>query len=206
MLRDSAPGPQSSNTIDLVERGINHLNKLVVDVTEFSRERPLELDETDLQELIESGVELVSDRVEDKNTDLVFEYASAPIRGNWDADQLREVFMNLLGNAIDASEPGTPITIATELVSSQGSAADGPSEGGRDRRGLRARVVIADRGDGIPEPTLARIFEPFFTTKRRGTGLGLAISRRIVERHGGKLTAESEVGKGTRFKVELPLE
>jgi signal transduction histidine kinase len=206
MLRDSAPGPESLTTIDLVERGINHLNKLVVDVTEFSRERPLELEETDLQELIESGVELVSDRVEDKDTELVFEYGSSPIRGNWDADQLREVFMNLLGNAIEASEPGTPITIATELVSSQNSGADGPSEGGLDRRGLRARIVIADRGHGIPEETLARIFEPFFTTKRRGTGLGLAISRRIVERHGGKLTAESEVGKGTRFKVELPLQ
>jgi signal transduction histidine kinase len=206
MLRDSAPGLQSLTTIDLVERGINHLNKLVVDVTEFSRERPLELEETDLQELIESGVELVSDRVEDKNTELVFEYASKPIRGNWDADQLREVFMNLLGNAIDASEPGTQITIATELLSSQNSDADGPSEDDLERRGLRARIVIADRGHGIPEQTLARIFEPFFTTKRRGTGLGLAISRRIVERHGGKLTAESEVGKGTRFKVELPLQ
>ena len=69
-----------------------------------------------------------------------------------------------------------------------------------------AVIVISDRGAGIPEKTLARIFEPFFTTKRRGSGLGLAISRRIVERHGGRLSVASEVGKGTSFRVELPLQ
>jgi len=205
MLRDGDPGAQALNTIDLVERGINHLNKLVVDVSEFSRERTLEREEIDLRELIESSVELVADRVEDKQASLEFNYAGEPISGNWDADQLREVFMNLLANAIDASPSGAVVAITTELVGS--NLRNGAVEmlGNSDQRNLRARIVISDSGPGIAPKTLSRIFEPFFTTKRRGTGLGLAISRRIVERHGGKLTAESEVGEGTSFKVELPL-
>jgi len=200
MLRDNSSNPQDLNTISLVERGINHLNKLVVDVSEFSRERPLELGTVDLQELIESSVELVTDRVEDKDTPLEFAYAKESIQGIWDADQLRGVFMNLLANAIDASDPNSPVKISTELV---GGSDDSTST--TSKRASSARVIISDRGPGIPEKTLARIFEPFFTTKRRGSGLGLAISRRIVERHGGTLTAESEVGKGTSFTVELPL-
>ncbi|MDX6613337.1 MAG: two-component system, NtrC family, sensor histidine kinase PilS, partial [Blastocatellia bacterium] len=95
MLRDNSSNPQDLNTISLVERGINHLNKLVVDVSEFSRERPLERGPVDLQELVESSVELVTDRVEDKDTPLEFAYAKESIQGQWDADQLREVFMNL---------------------------------------------------------------------------------------------------------------
>jgi signal transduction histidine kinase len=204
MLRDNSTSPQDLNTIGLVERGINHLNKLVIDVSEFSRERPLEREATDLQELIESGVELVTDRIEDKDTALEFKYAGEPIQGNWDADQLREVFMNLLANAIDASERGGPVTISTEVIARSDTEGPPATAGGSDK--ARVRIVISDRGAGIAEKTLARIFEPFFTTKRRGSGLGLAISRRIVERHGGTLTAESEVGKGTSFKVELPLE
>jgi len=206
MLRDSSSSPQDLNTIGLVERGINHLNKLVIDVSEFSRERPLEREAIDLQELIESSVELVTDRIEDKDTSLEFMYANEPIKGNWDGDQLREVFMNLLANAIDASEPGAPVKVLTELVRPTEAASPPATAGGSDKRRSLARIVITDRGPGIAEKTLARIFEPFFTTKRRGSGLGLAISRRIVERHGGTLTAESEVGKGTSFKVELPLE
>ena len=202
MLRDNAPDPETLNTISLVERGIGHLNKLVVDVTEFSRERPLEIADSDLQELIESSIELVTDRIEEKQTPLELNYSSETIRGKWDADQLREVFVNLLANAIDASSPETPMTVSTALVApAQASSTSTESE----RKAL-ARIVISDRGAGIDAKTRARIFEPFFTTKKRGTGLGLAISRRIVERHGGTITFESEPGKGTRFTIDLPLQ
>lgn len=196
MLRDNAPGPEALNTIDVVERGIHHLNKLVVDVTAFSRERPLDLSPTDLQELMQSSIELVADRVEEKQTPLELHYASEPLRGNWDEDQLRGVFVNLLGNAIDASAPGSAVTVSTKLV---------PAPDTSSRNRSVARIVISDRGAGIDEKTRARIFEPFFTTKKRGTGLGLAISKRIVEQHGGTISVEGETGKGTTFRIDLPL-
>ncbi|MEO8436344.1 MAG: ATP-binding protein [Pyrinomonadaceae bacterium] len=196
MLRDNAPDPEALKTIDVVERGIHHLNKLVVDVTAFSSERQLDLSSTDLQKLMKASIELVADRVEEKQTPIELHYASEPLRGKWDEDQLRAVFVNLLGNAIDASAPGSAVTVSTELVAASETNSRGRSV---------ARIVISDRGAGIDEKTLARIFEPFFTTKKRGTGLGLAISRRIVEQHGGTISVESEMGKGTSFTIDLPL-
>src|SRR5204863_2717313 len=102
MLREHAVSEDATKTISLVERGIDHLNKLVVDVTQFSRRRKLEASEVDLRELIDSSIELVADRVRDKQTPIEKNYAADDIRGRWDPEQLREVFVNLLGNAIDA--------------------------------------------------------------------------------------------------------
>ena len=196
MLRDNAPGPEALSTIDVVERGIHHLNKLVMDVTAFSRERPLDLSPTDLKKLMQASIELVADRVEEKQTPIELHYASAPLRGNWDEDQLRAVFVNLLGNAIDASARESAVTVSTELA---------PAPESNSRSKSVARIVISDHGAGMDQKTRARIFEPFFTTKKRGTGLGLAISRRIVEQHGGTISVESEPGKGTSFTIDLPL-
>ena len=73
------------------------------------------------------------------------------------------------------------------------------------RRDARARIVITDEGSGMDQKTLSRLFEPFFTTKKRGTGLGLSIVRQIIDMHGGTIDVQSTVGKGTTFRIELPL-
>src|SRR5262245_30491008 len=109
MLRQYTSNDEAEKTISLVERGIHHLNKLVVDVTQFSRRRELELAPADLREVIESSIELVADRVREKNTLIEIRFGSPPIYGKWDSEQLREVFVNLLANAIDASDPRSPI-------------------------------------------------------------------------------------------------
>src|SRR5207249_350565 len=132
------------------------------------------------------------------------DYAPAAISGHWDDEQLREVFVNLLANAIESSEPKSPVKISTELVDSD----SGPKsiEAATRARGERARIVIADHGAGMDAKTQARLFEPFFTTKKRGTGLGLSIVRQIVDLHDGSISVTSERGKGTSFMIELPLE
>jgi PAS domain S-box-containing protein len=204
MLREDAVSAEAKKTIGLVERGINHLNKLVVDVTQFSRRRKLEAAEVDLHELIDTSIELVADRVRDKQTPIEKIYANQEIRGTWDAEQLREVFVNLLANAIDASEPKSPVEISTELIDSN----SGPKilEVIAAARVPRARISITDHGAGMDAKTQARLFEPFFTTKKRGTGLGLSIVRQILDLHGGNIVVESKPGKGTTFRIELPLE
>ena len=202
MLRQYTSSDEAEKTISLVERGIHHLNKLVVDVTQFSRRRELELGPADLQELIESSIELVADRVRDKETPIETKFDPTPIEGNWDSEQLREVFVNLLGNAIDASEARSPVEVTAELVKSETS----PRQFDAARNnGERARVVIRDHGSGIDHKAQARLFEPFFTTKKRGTGLGLSIVRQIVDLHGGSIEVESKPGQGTTFRVELPM-
>src|SRR5207302_7337816 len=102
MLREYATADEAERTITLVERGIQHLNKLVVDVTQFSRQRQVERTEVDLHELIDSSIDLVADRIQEKETPVERHYAPEEIYGEWDSEQLREIFVNLLANAIDA--------------------------------------------------------------------------------------------------------
>src|SRR5207249_6166614 len=146
MLREYAVNDDAVRTITLVERGIHHLNKLVVDVTQFSRRRQLERSEVELQELLDSSLELVEDRVREKETPIERNYSQAPIRGSWDHEQLREVMVNLIGNAIDASQPKAPVEISTELLDSGTAAKE------------RARIVITDHGSGMDAKTQARLF------------------------------------------------
>jgi two-component system NtrC family sensor kinase len=103
-----------------------------------------------------------------------------------DSDQLRQVFLNLILNAIDAMPDGGTLTVRTEA---------GPT---------MALVEIADTGVGITPEVRERLFEPFFTTKPSGTGLGLSISAHIVTQHGGQLLVESQEGQGSTFRVVLP--
>lgn len=202
MLRDMTRDREAITTIDLVERGIEHLSKLTLDVTQFSRRRALTLSEVDLSELMNDSLDLVADKLREKRTPVERRFAEEPLRGRWDEDQLRQVFVNLLANAVDASPAESPVTVTA-------GPADVPAgarrNGERGKTVAGARVRIEDRGEGMDEQTRARIFEPFFTKKKKGTGLGLAIARQIVEQHGGHILVESEPGRGTSFTIELPL-
>ena len=197
MLRDGVKDPDALNTIELVERGIRHLNKLVVDVTQYSRQKALERSRVDLHELISVSLDLVSESVREKQTPIEKKFSDDGLVGTWDGHQLRQVFVNLIANAIDASASESPVTISTSAVSSGVAGSDGEKR--------MARVTVTDRGKGMDPTTLNRIWEPFYSTKKRGTGLGLAIVRQIVEQHDGRIAVESEVGKGTRFVVDLPI-
>jgi len=198
MLRDSVTDKEGLNTIELVERGIMHLNKLVVDVAQFSRRKALEQSDVDLHDLIKRSLELVADKIKEKETPIEKRLAEQRLIGHWDPDQLSQVFVNIIANAIDSSPKGAPVVISTEVVHAVAS-------GDGNNRVPRARITIADQGSGMDKATLERVFEPFFSTKKRGTGLGLAIVRQIVEQHEGTISVDSEPGKGTRFVVDLPL-
>jgi PAS domain S-box-containing protein len=203
MLREYATAEEAQRTITLVERGIHHLNKLVVDVTQFSRQRQLERVDVDLHELIDSSLDLVADRIQEKETPIQKQYASSPIHAYWDGEQIREVFVNLIANGIDASELRSPLTITTELVDALKTPALADALPVNNQP--RARVQITDEGAGMDQKIVGHLFEPFFTTKKRGTGLGLSIVRQIIDLHGGSIEVQSERGKGTTFTIELPL-
>ena len=114
-----------------------------------------------------------------------------PLYVNGDLHQLRQAFLNLILNAVDALPPGGLIRISVSKNKKEGY--------------LTAEV--RDNGPGIPEHIQQRIFEPFFTTKGKGkgTGLGLSIVKRIIGDHWGTITAESKEGKGSRFTIRLPV-
>lgn len=196
MLRDNVSDADGLNTIELVERGIKHLNKLVVDVAQFSSRKALQRSHVEIHEVIHQSLELVADKVNESNARVEKEFSEQDLAGNWDPDQLSQVFVNVIANAIDASPKGASVVISTEPVSVAGDDV-------ATRR--YARVTISDQGRGMDKAALDRIFEPFFSTKKRGTGLGLAIVKQIVEQHGGTIDVESSPGTGTRFKIDLPL-
>lgn len=198
MLRDSVNDQDALNTIELVERGIDHLNKLVVDVTQFSRQKALERSPVNLHELLDMSIDLISESVREKRTPVEKEFSEEIQIGNWDGHQLRQVFVNLIANAIEASADESPVRISTAAITLAAG------EGGENEKRY-VRITVADQGKGMDPTTLNRIFEPFYSTKKRGTGLGLAIVRQIVEQHEGRTSVDSEVGKGTRFVVDLPM-
>ncbi|MCX6911070.1 MAG: ATP-binding protein [Verrucomicrobia bacterium] len=103
-----------------------------------------------------------------------------------DHDQMKQVFINLIKNALQAMKPGGTLTVATERAEDC------------------VTVSVSDTGAGIPPHLIGRIFEPYESTKKGGSGLGLMIVRRIVQQHGGAIDVDSVVGKGTVFRLRLP--
>jgi signal transduction histidine kinase len=207
MLRDMTKDKASISTINLVDRGIDHLQKLIMDVTQFSRQKPLTLVEVDLHSLIDESLDLVANLILDNKTPIERLYSSAPLIGEFDEDQLRQVFVNVIANAIDASEEGQPVVISTRHIEREvedifSSATEGVTPMTRQPF---VQIVITDNGCGMDEETQKNIFKPFYSTKAKGTGLGLAIVKRIVEKHEGSITLKSEVGIGTSFTIELPV-
>jgi signal transduction histidine kinase len=168
----------------------------VIDVTQFSRQKALARSDTDIYDLLNRSIDLISARLKEKDATVDRRFERQKLVGFWDADQLTQVFLNVIANAVDASPPRGVITISAEPVAINGHGQPGPQV---------ARVTIADQGTGIDPGNLNRIFEPFFSTKKRGTGLGLAIVRQIVEHHEGKIVARSDGKNGSRFEIDLPL-
>ncbi|MEC4802982.1 MAG: ATP-binding protein [Jaaginema sp. PMC 1079.18] len=174
--------------------GTQRIREIVVSLRTFSRLDEAELKEVTLQDNVDSALTILQYRLKKTGIEVIKDYASIPPLYCY-AGPLNQVFMNLLSNAIDALEShpveSPQICIQTAQLP--------------DRR---VAIYITDNGSGMTPETQAKLFEPFFTTKPvgKGTGLGLAISYQIiVERHQGRLFCQSELGKGTRFTIEIPM-
>lgn len=128
----------------------------------------------------------------DNGIDIITRYYSKPLTVYADSELLKQIFLNLILNAIQAMPHGGKLTISTRKLN------------GRSKKDL-AEIRFADTGTGISKADMLRIFDPFFTTKKRGTGLGLAIVHNITEAHGGAVDINSSEGKGTVCTVTLPL-
>jgi len=173
------------------------VRKIVKGLLDFSRQTKLDPEPCDLNQLVSATVELLENQALVKGVAVNFLPGDHLPMVILDRSQIQSVLMNVIINALDATQPGGNIKIFT---------ANSLSGNGTTQKGIE--ITIADTGSGIHPDHMHKLFDPFFTTKTvgQGTGLGLSVSQGIVHRHGGTIRVQSELGKGTRFFIWLPLE
>jgi PAS domain S-box-containing protein len=177
------PDRESIGMLNLIEGAIEHMNKIMNDLLEYSRETRLEVNMTDPRSVTQQALASVAIPENVRVSNLTRTHPRIGV----DATKMTRVFANLIRNAIDAMPEGGDLTIRS-----------------KERNG-EVQIIFTDTGTGIPEDALERIWAPTYTTKARGIGLGLPIVKRFVEAHNGSVVVESEVGKGSTFTVKLPL-
>jgi two-component system, NtrC family, sensor kinase len=165
---------------------IAQIDRILTDLLETARPHPPHVSRGNLNTTVEHTVMLVRQQVLSRPIKIELERAPDLPEVEHDSDQIHQVLLNLLLNAVQAIEGAG--TVRVEIGSREGCAS----------------VVVSDSGRGIPPQDLSNIFRPFFTTKGNGTGLGLSLARRIVEEHHGRIEVTSVVGKGSQFEVLLP--
>ncbi|MGB7768640.1 MAG: ATP-binding protein [Verrucomicrobiia bacterium] len=176
-----------SQYLDVAKGEINRLDYIITQFLQAIRPAAPQLKLVSLNDVVEKTLELLQPELNNRGLNVSAKLARQLPAAPADATQMQQVLVNLIKNAMQAMTKGGTLTLQT------GEGADG------------VWVSVADTGGGIPQEQTNRIFEPFFTTKKKGTGLGLMIVQRIVRAHGGRIELESHTGRGTTFRVWLPL-
>ncbi|MCF8373865.1 MAG: ATP-binding protein [Bacteroidales bacterium] len=173
---------------EIVYSEVNRINSTVKDFLRFARPEPVKPDRFEIASLFEQLHKQYKSVLDENNIQLTVNYQWQG-EVNWDVNQMKQVFINLIQNSIDAL--GNTGTINIEITKA------GNNE---------LKILVADNGPGMSEKTRKNLFNLYYTTKPKGTGIGLSIVQRIVYEHGGFVSVESEEGKGSVFSIILPLE
>jgi len=185
--------PSQQEDFEVIAEEIGHIDTIVRNFLEFARPPKLTAQPVSLSAVVDTTLTLLKHRLESYNVQVTVDRGRPLPEINADPDQLKEGLVNLVLNACEAMVEGGSIVIREET-------------GVLEPHGAVLAVRVVDTGPGIPPTLLERIFQPFFTTKGEGSGLGLAIVKRIVEEHGGWITAQSPEGRGASFTMVFPYE
>ena len=189
LLERAEPGDPRTELLEKIERQTFRAAKIVNSLLNLSRPSGGETGRVDLNVVVGDVLSLLEHQFRMSKIQVRRDLSESPVVVRGVEYKLQQVFLNLLLNARDAMPKGGWVSVTTRAENAD------------------AMVEVADTGAGIPSEHLARIYDPFFTTKPEGggTGLGLSVTYGIVQEHGGKLSCESDIGQGTRFKLVLPL-
>ena len=171
------------------QRNASRTARIISDLLDFGRIHQLDRRPDDINALISDTLVLMAPRTASQSVTLLKELSSMPMV-SVDRHQMQQVLVNLINNAIDASQNGGIVRLRTR----------------HDAARSLVEIEIRDHGVGIPAEHLKKIFDPFFTTKETGTGLGLSISYRIVRDHGGEISVSSAEQHGACFTITLPVQ
>jgi len=179
------PQAEVKETIEIIEKEVGISERVITSLLDFARPKPSARHVVDINDIVRTGLS----RVPVPEDVEVMSQLNEALPTIWaDSEQLTSVFTNLILNAIQAMPEGGGLVVKSDVTDSNQMA-----------------LTFADTGVGIPQEKMEKIFEPLFTTKAKGIGLGLALTKLLVERNGGTIDVESEVGKGATFTVSLPI-
>lgn len=181
------------NLIDGIIEEVDRIDKIIKGLLSFSRTSELHVEFLDLHAILEQTLSLLDSELKNHNIEVIKEYRLIDPHIHGDGAQLKQVFLNILLNGIQAIEKGGRITITTSV---------------KQNRDDFVTASFSDTGPGIPPSVLPRVFDPFYTTKENGTGIGLSISYGIVSRHGGEIEISSGgegEEKGANVAISLPI-
>lgn len=194
LLSEANPESRNFQALKIIDEETRRCQRIIQELLQFARPRSADLCPTDIKLAIDKTINMVTNRLYKQKIE-----ASVVIDNDLplisaDPQQLEQVLVNLLLNAIDAMPHGGNLTVEAALKA-------------RDQQAPAVAIAVIDNGNGIDEADLSKIFQPFFSAKKgKGIGLGLSICDRIIQNHGGTISVESQPGKGTSFKIHLPLE
>ncbi len=191
-----------AESVKVIREQVDRIGDIIKRLLEFSRKRETKFVPVDINEILQKSIELLKYQAKALgHVEIVSRLTHTALMVKGDFNQLHEVFVNIMLNAVQAmEEKGGSLTLMsyTEIIEK------GVSE--KFKAGAKVAVIeFKDKGIGMSEETMKRIFDPFFTTKKTGIGLGLAVCFGIIENHGGIIEVESQLGKGTIFSIKLPL-
>ncbi|UCD16631.1 MAG: GAF domain-containing protein [Candidatus Zixiibacteriota bacterium] len=194
ILREKIPeAARDAEFFGMAEEEIHRLNELLKELIDFSKPQKYETELKDIREIIRRAGELLEPEFLKKNITFTEDYADCGYEIAVNKNQILEVFLNLMLNAVDALGDGGEIKISGRIGRPSFKKTD------------FLTLTVSDNGTGIKKENLPRIFDRYYTTKESGTGLGLAVVERIMAAHGGTLTVESVEGQGTRFNLYFPI-
>jgi two-component system NtrC family sensor kinase len=195
LLRREDINDEIREDLQTIADATERVRMIVKGLLDFSRQTKIEPEPTDINNLIEQTIPLVANQALVKGVIFCFDPGKDIPMRTLDRNQVQSVILNIILNAIDATEKGGHINIYTRLATASGA-------------GKAIEVEISDTGCGIPAEHLDKLFDPFFTTKEvgKGTGLGLSVSQGIIERHGGTIRVSSTEGEGSVFTISFPVE
>jgi PAS domain S-box-containing protein len=185
-------GGEDSETgryLEIISIETRRLNEVLRNAQLFSKPEPPDLETVDLHQIIRQVLFLIKEEAVRRQVEIVDNLQAKQILVRADSDQMKQVFINLFKNSIEAMAEGGKLEILSRN--------DGDDE--------IIGVELVDTGGGIPMAKLQRVFDPYFTTKKKGTGLGLSIVHNIITQHGGSIDVSSWLGDGTIFRIILPL-
>jgi signal transduction histidine kinase len=198
--------PEMRKTVEMIESELNRVVRIIKEKLSLTRQPKREYAPFRLDELAQSVVALMNPSFLNKGVVLKADLGTETASVLGDVEQLRQVLVNLLTNALAATDEGNEVVIVLGRRAATLAELEERRRSGQALIETMLTLTVRDTGCGMPEETLEHAFEPFFTTKAvgDGTGLGLFLSREIVSSHGGTLTIESVLGKGTMVVIALP--